>query len=209
MSNSKLVNLRSPRSAQEDRLLDAATAVFLEKGFSATSIDEIAAAAKASKITFYNHFGNKDELFERVVIRVNERIHKSFAAALQGDISVENGLLSFARQMLTILYSAEAVRLLRVLHAESERFPHLGEIFEEAGPKQARSLLTAFIRKEMDDRRLRKADAGLAAEQFMHLALGELSRRSLLGLAPPSKENIEKKLKSAVEVFQRAYSSLP
>jgi TetR/AcrR family transcriptional repressor of mexJK operon len=76
--------------------------IFLEQGFSATSIDEIAAAAKATKITFYNHFGNKDEMFETVVIRVNERIHKSFAAALQGDISVEKGLLSFARQTMTI-----------------------------------------------------------------------------------------------------------
>jgi hypothetical protein len=63
------------------------------------------------------------------------------------------------------------VRILRALHSESERFPHLGEIFEEAAPKQARGLLPAFIRKEMEDGRLRKAEADLAAEQFMHLAV--------------------------------------
>ena len=207
MSSSKAVKSSSPRTAQEDRLLDAATQVFLEKGFTATSIDEIAAAAKASKITFYKHFGNKDELFETVVIRLNERIHKTFAAALEGQTSVERGLLSFAGEMMAVLYSVEAVKLLRVLHSESERFPHLSEVFEEAGPKQGRALLAGFLRKEMKDGRLRKADADLAAEHFMHLALGELSRRLLLGLASPTKDQIDKRLKSAVDVFQRAYGS--
>ena len=207
MSNLKVVKSSLPRNAQEDRLLDAATQVFLEKGFTATTVDEIAAAAKASKITFYKHFGNKDELFETVVIRLNERIHQTFAAALEGQISTERGLLSFARQMMTVLYSVEAVKLLRVLHSESERFPHLGEVFEEAGPKQGRALLAGFLRKEMEDGKLRKADADLAAEHFMHLALGELSRRLLLGLVAPTKDQIEKKLKSAVDVFQRAYGS--
>jgi TetR/AcrR family transcriptional repressor of mexJK operon len=207
MSGPKVVESVSPRSAQEERLLAAATEVFLDKGFSATTIDEIAAAAKASKITFYNHFGNKEQLFEAVVIRVNERINAGFAAALEGDISVEKGLLSFARQMMTVLYSGEAVRLLRVLHSESERFPHLGQIFEEAGPERGRELLTGFILKKMEGGKLRKAEPDLAAEHFMHLALGELSRRLLLGLATPRKEQIEKRLKSAVDVFQRAYAS--
>lgn len=206
MSRAKAVNSGQPRSTQEERLLAAATSVFLDKGFSA-SIDEIAAAAKASKITFYNHFGNKEQLFESVMIRLNEQIHASFAAALEGDISIEQALLSFARQLMKVLHSVEAVRLLRVLHAETERFPHLGQIFEEAGPARGHALLTGFIQKKMDDGTLRKADPDLAAEHFMHLALGELSRRLLLGLAIPRKEQIERRLKSAVDVFQRAYAT--
>lgn len=207
MPASKLLELSASRSVQDERLLAAATEVFLEKGFSATSIDEIAASAKASKITFYNHFGNKEELFEAVIIRLNERINAGFAAALEGDVSVENGLLSFARQIMTVLYSGEAVRLLRVLHSESERFPHLGQIFEEAGPERGLKVLSSFIRKKMEDGTLRKAEPDLAAEQFMHLAMGELSRRLLLGLVRPRKEQIEKRLNSAVDVFQRAYRS--
>jgi TetR/AcrR family transcriptional repressor of mexJK operon len=207
MSGTKVIEPSLPRSSQEERLLDAATEVFLDKGFSAASLDEISAAAKSSKITFYNHFGNKEQLFEAVVIHVNERINASFAAALKGDISVEKGLLSCARQMMTALYSGEAVKLLRLLHSESERFPHLVEIFEEAGPGRARAFLRGFIKKKMEDGELRRADPDLAAEHFMHLALGELARRLLLGLVTPSKEQIEKRLKSAVDVFQRAYVS--
>ena len=203
----KVAKLSLRRSAQEERLLAAAAEIFLEKGFSATSVDEIAASAKASKITFYNHFGNKEQLFEKVVLRLNERIDEGFAAALEGDISIEKGLLAFARQLMTVLYSGEAVRLLRVLHSESERFPHLGQIFEKAGPERSRRLLTAFIVEKMEQGKLRKAEPELAAEQFMHLALGELSRRLLLGLVTPSKNDIERRLKSAVDVFKRAYSS--
>ena len=207
MSVVNVVRSGLARSAQEERLLAAATKVFLDKGFSATSVDEIAASAKASKITFYNHFGNKEQLFETVMVRLNERINAGFEAALEGNVSLEKGLLSFARQMMTVLYSNEAVRLLRVLHSESERFPHLGEIFEKAGPERGRALLAGFILRKMEDGELREAEPELAAEQFMHLALGELSRRLLLGLGTPRKEQIEKRLKSAVDVFQRAYSS--
>ncbi len=38
----------------KERLLKAATEVFLEKGFAATSVDELASRAKAPKLTFYN-----------------------------------------------------------------------------------------------------------------------------------------------------------
>jgi AcrR family transcriptional regulator len=68
-----------------DRLLNAATEVFLEKGFSAATIDEMAIRAKAGKITFYNHFGNKEALFEAIILRINKTIFQGFVSALQAD----------------------------------------------------------------------------------------------------------------------------
>jgi AcrR family transcriptional regulator len=55
-----------------DRLLDAATRVFMEKGFDATSMGAIAKQAHASTETFYRHFPTKEELFERVLLRRTE-----------------------------------------------------------------------------------------------------------------------------------------
>ena len=47
--------------------------------------------------------------------------------------------------------------------------------------------------QEMESGKLRKADPKLAPEQFKHLDLGELSRKSLLGLVTPGKDQIERR----------------
>ncbi|MFK5947845.1 MAG: TetR/AcrR family transcriptional regulator, partial [Methylococcales bacterium] len=45
------------------QILAAATNLFLENGFTSTSMDLIAKTANVSKQTVYSHFGNKDTLF--------------------------------------------------------------------------------------------------------------------------------------------------
>src|ERR1700730_16839402 len=53
----------------EERILDAARNVFLERGFEGASIDEIAKAARSGKPTIYARFANKRALFTAVVMR--------------------------------------------------------------------------------------------------------------------------------------------
>src|ERR1700728_2150317 len=54
----------------EERILDAAARVFLERGFQGASVDEIAEAASAGKPTIYARFPNKQALFTAVVVRL-------------------------------------------------------------------------------------------------------------------------------------------
>src|SRR5215475_9327924 len=53
----------------DERILDAARKVFLERGFEGASMDEIAAAARAGKPTIYARFRDKRALFTAVVMR--------------------------------------------------------------------------------------------------------------------------------------------
>jgi AcrR family transcriptional regulator len=53
----------------DERILDAARKVFVERGFEGASIDEIAEAARAGKPTIYGRFGDKRALFTEVVTR--------------------------------------------------------------------------------------------------------------------------------------------
>ena len=55
------------RDATELAILDAARAEFLEKGFSAARVDEIAKKSGVSKVLMYRYFGDKSEMFEKVV----------------------------------------------------------------------------------------------------------------------------------------------
>jgi AcrR family transcriptional regulator len=54
---------------RREQLLDVGRTLFAEKGFEATSIEEIAARAGVSKPVVYEHFGGKEGLYAVVVDR--------------------------------------------------------------------------------------------------------------------------------------------
>lgn len=57
------------RRLRRDSIIDAAESLFFTKGFPATTIDEIAAAAELSKGTIYLYFKTKEEIFVAIVQR--------------------------------------------------------------------------------------------------------------------------------------------
>lgn len=59
------------RPKTRERLLEAATAVFSQKGYYATSVDDIVVASATSKGSFYNFFPSKQAIFMALVDRVN------------------------------------------------------------------------------------------------------------------------------------------
>ncbi|MFD0535396.1 TetR/AcrR family transcriptional regulator [Actinomadura luteofluorescens] len=62
-------------------VLDAAAALFADQGFTATTIDDVAQAARVSKGTVYYHFTDKAHLFEAVFRDRQERLAEDVAAA--------------------------------------------------------------------------------------------------------------------------------
>ena len=61
-----------------ERILDAAEAAVLEKGFAATSIEELIAAVGITKGGFFYHFKDKSELAKALLIRYVERENALF-----------------------------------------------------------------------------------------------------------------------------------
>ncbi|HVF06705.1 MAG TPA: TetR/AcrR family transcriptional regulator [Frankiaceae bacterium] len=74
-------------TAQQRRaqLLDVARALFAERGFEATSIEEIANRAGVSKPIVYEHFGSKDGIYEVVKDREIQRLIDEITRSLVGD----------------------------------------------------------------------------------------------------------------------------
>ena len=64
-------------------VLDAAYELFVEHGFEGTSMDAVAEAAGVSKPVVYDCFASKDELFNAMLDREEERILGETQAALQ------------------------------------------------------------------------------------------------------------------------------
>ncbi len=67
---------------RREQLLDVGRALFAERGFEATSIEEIAARAGVSKPVVYEHFGGKEGLYAVVVDREMQSLLGRFTGAL-------------------------------------------------------------------------------------------------------------------------------
>lgn len=70
-----------PRKANttRERILDTAEAAVLDKGFAATSIDELIAAVGITKSGFFYHFRDKGELAKALLVRYIERENELFS----------------------------------------------------------------------------------------------------------------------------------
>ncbi|WP_143138896.1 TetR/AcrR family transcriptional regulator [Lentzea waywayandensis] len=67
---------------RREQLLDVSRALFAEKGFDATSIEEIAHRASVSKPVVYEHFGGKEGIYAVVVDREMQRLMDQIITAL-------------------------------------------------------------------------------------------------------------------------------
>src|SRR5438552_857719 len=126
------------RSARKRRaIIDAATTSFLSRGYSGTSMDEIAALAQVSKQTVYKHFADKQSLFTEIVNgTVNEISDPVYDEVVQladsGDLEAD--LRDLARRLVARVMQPRLLELRRLVIAEAGRFPELGRAFYERGP---------------------------------------------------------------------------
>lgn len=79
---------REPRSAHRERIAASASALFLERGASAVSMEEIASAAGYSKATLYVYFENKEEIVCFVALESMKKLRGYIAAALEREETV-------------------------------------------------------------------------------------------------------------------------
>lgn len=67
-------------------ILDVATHLFVEKGYDATSLQDIINETKLSKGAIYHHFSSKEEIFEAIFHRIGGK-HKRFGKSAGQSIS--------------------------------------------------------------------------------------------------------------------------
>jgi AcrR family transcriptional regulator len=128
----------------EERILDAATRVFLDHGFSGASVDEIAEVACAGKPTIYARFPRKQALFTAVVERLVRRNTNLEAISCAG-ASIEERLGALAVVVLTRVLTPETIGLIRVAVAEARRFPDLATSVSCVGRERPKEALTRVL----------------------------------------------------------------
>ncbi len=162
----------------DERILDAAAKVFLERGFSGASVDEIAEVACAGKPTIYARFPNKEALFTAVIERLVRRDISLEGVSCAG-ASIDDRLIALAAAILNTVLASETIGLIRVAVAEARRFPELAtsvnRMARERKVEAVRRLLAEFA----------DSDQTRALPAFAPDRLPETARRFLDLVAPP------------------------
>jgi TetR/AcrR family transcriptional repressor of mexJK operon len=199
------------RSARKHRsIVEAATTVFLRKGYLGTSMDEIAALAGVSKQTVYKHFADKERLFAEIVTatvdEASDPVHDE-VLDLQDSGDVAADLRDLARRQLALVMQPRVLALRRLVIGEAGRFPELGRTFHERGPGRTVAALASAFERLAKRGALHLDDPLLAAQHFNWLVMSiPLNQAMLLGEdEPPAPADLDRYADAGVRVFLAAY----
>lgn len=199
---------RVPRGhRRREEIATIADRVFLERGFTETTMQLVAARAGASKETLYRHFGNKEELFAEIVRRRSARITGGQDGELDMNGTPREVLGKLGLNLLRLITRADSLSFHRVVVAEAVRVPELGRIFYAQGPGRVYGELAHYLGCATRRGELRCPKPELAAKLF----LGSIvANNQLLGLVAPGFEPFKgKKMRAhvdeAVELFLARY----
>lgn len=193
--------------AKRDAILEASKKLFVQLGFDAVSMDQIASEAGVSKLTVYSHFGDKESLFAAAV---KSHCEQGMPPSLLEDrpaMPVRERLLEIASAFYAMISAPEAVAGHRILCSPQLANTPLPQMFWEAGPRRVQEEFARLLDARVAAGQLDIADTALASSQFFTLLKGEPHARLVFGCgsAGASHATDADHLAACVEFFLRAY----
>lgn len=193
-------------AAKRRAIVETAAIHFLQHGYAATSIEQVAADAGVSKVTIYNQFGDKRALFTAAVECECEKMRGHFSLGLMPQGTIRDRLTAIGEAMVAFLFRPEMFQFEHRIAAETEIEPAIGAAFLEAGPWRMKEGFAAWLARAAEAGELAIDDPMLAAEQFVSMCKGmsDLERRFGVDLTADSSR---RRIAGAVEVFLAAYGT--
>jgi AcrR family transcriptional regulator len=121
---------RRRKEARPTEILEAALAVFAERGFAAARLDDVAARARISKGTLYLYFDSKEALFKAVVrAAIVPNIAQAEAAASGFPGPTADLLAAVLRRLGQVMAETPIGAIPKLMLAEAGNFPDLARFY--------------------------------------------------------------------------------
>lgn len=183
-------------------ILNAATAVFLEKGYSSATVADVIKKSGGSRQTLYALFGGKQGLFEAIIAESNAEIFRPLEAEGQLDRSPDEILLEIGKRFVEMVLAPSALGVFRLVVSEGPLMRELVDRFWALGPARTVTAFEEYFSGQTRRGVLQVPDANQAARQFQGMLIGNFQIQCLLGVCEiPSPEEIDVFTRTAVARF--------
>ena len=171
------------KEARPSELTAAALALFVEKGFAATRLDDVASHAGVSKGTLYLYFDSKEDLFKAVIA---EGIVPRIAEAVQYIGGFEGTCVALLRQLIENWWaqigSTPLAGVAKLIISESRNFPEVARYYQESVILPIRALLRTVLERGMAAGEFREMDAEAVIDVIISPLLALVLSRFSIGL---------------------------
>ncbi len=192
---------------KHEAIIQAATICFLAQGYSATSMDKVAAAAGVAKQTLYHHFGSKNGLFEATLQHVTSQITEIFGDRETAGKDPAKTLSRFGHDILELTLRPQSVAFMRLLIAEAGKHQGVIDSLMRRAIDGIADSLARYLEDQAGRGSLAIDDPRHAAQAFLGMLAGEIRLRALLGVLPEMDAMARKKhLEMTVHAFLRAFA---
>lgn len=204
------------KEARPGELLDAALDLFVEKGFAATRVEEVAARAGVSKGTLFLYFQSKEELLKAVV---RENISGRFKEWNEEFLTFEGNSAEMLAYCMNVWWdrvgATKASGITKLMMSEAKNFPEIAAFYQQEVIEPGQTLIRRIFQRGMDRGEFRAVDPDyavyLVVAPMMFLILAQHTAgvcvRSCFQLDP--KKYIAAQLSAILYGLSTAPESLP
>ena len=159
------------KESRPGELLDAALDLCVEKGFSATRVEEVAAKAGVSKGTLFLYFPSKEDLFKAVV---RENIAKQFPTWNKEFNQFEGTSADMLRYAMTSWWErigqTRASGITKLVMSEAQNFPEIAHFYQDEVIKPGNALIHRILDRGVASGEFRQLDT----EQTVHAVVAPM-----------------------------------
>ena len=201
---------RRRAEARPDEVLDAALELFMEKGFAATRVDDIAKRAGLSKGAVYLYFPSKEAVLEALVRRSIIPIADSALEALRNYEGDPRLVISMVIKMVGHRFSdPRIVAIPKVVFREVLGFPHLAEMYRVEVLDKVIPVVASLIRRGVEQGYLRQVDPELTIRSIIGPLMLHLVMAEVFGITPAGGLHFDRLVDNHLSILVDGLSAPP
>jgi AcrR family transcriptional regulator len=194
----------SPASIRQ-RVLKAAFSLFVEQGFSSTSMLDIVTRARVSKRDLYALFNNKHAVLAAGISerarRMRQPLDTTTPVPQTGD-ALAALLIEFGVSILKTVCHPEVLAVFRLAIAESDSAPEIARTLYKSGREANQKALADLVGKAQARELVRAGDPGALAARYLAVLWGDLMIQLLMRVREaPNERETEVRARAATETL--------
>jgi len=190
------------KAARPAEIVTAALEVFVERGFAAARLEEVARRAGVTKGTLYLYFKSKEALFKAVVRETIVPVIAQGEALAQSFPGTARELVErLVREYWRLVGETDLAGIPKLMMAEAATFPQLTRFYYEEVVARGHRLMAGVIERGIKSGEFRKVDVATAAKLAMSPLMHATVARRAFASCMPEGFDVRKYLDTHIDLY--------